>query len=254
MWSDDLYIDFTNPYDKRFNFYMCIEHVGRYMFARDFIAKHNINKVLDVGCGSGFGCEIMSETADFVEGIEYRKRLLTPAIKNSQIRAIQNISYYYSRFKHEDAFFPSDDYDLIVCFDTLACIKEQQKFLKTLYNHTSKEGYLLLAVPNFSCEPLNQDGTIAIPTHINKYTIEIIRKILKNAKYQILDIYGQPFSNIMMNREYTLITKYNLSEKKVKSYYGYKKEYIDYFARLMAYPTTKQVEVSYYFIVLAKKI
>ena len=162
--------------------------------------------------------------------------------------------YYYSRFKHEDAFFLSDDYDLIVCFDTLACIKEQQKFLKTLYNHTSKEGYLLLAVPNFSCEPLNQDGTIAIPTHINKYTIEIIRKILKNAKYQILDIYGQPFSNIMMNREYTLITKYNLSEKKVKSYYGYKKEYIDYFARLMAYPTTKQVEVSYYFIVLAKKI
>lgn len=45
----EIYFEYVNPFDERYNYFMRAEHLGCYYFASDF------NKVLDVACAEGYG-------------------------------------------------------------------------------------------------------------------------------------------------------------------------------------------------------
>ena len=55
------------------------EHISRYAFALSYVS----NKiVLDVACGTGYGAELMSKTADLVVGVDVSRDALKFAMNN----------------------------------------------------------------------------------------------------------------------------------------------------------------------------
>lgn len=248
MWLDDIDANVFNPYDKKFNYYMSIEHIARYLYAKDLVQTLHCSKVLDASCGNGYGTEIISSVADFVYGIDMRKRLLTSAIKNSQMRNLQNIDYSYCNLMCAKLHLPEDNFDLIVCYEILALLKNQVEVLKAFYNKLNPNGYLLLAVPNY----LYQDNK-DIKGHRNTYSKQSIIDLLQQLNYNIISINGQSLSKYLSEKENVLINHFNLNSIDVKSYYSYNRESLKYFARLLAYPSEHSVDSSSYFLVLAKR-
>jgi 2-polyprenyl-3-methyl-5-hydroxy-6-metoxy-1,4-benzoquinol methylase len=54
------------------------EHMHRYALAREYVAGKN---VLDIACGEGYGCALLSETAASVAGVDIDPETVEHAIR-----------------------------------------------------------------------------------------------------------------------------------------------------------------------------
>ncbi len=253
MILDDLQQENVMPYNKKFNFYVQIEGLGRYLFALDFLQTKGLKNVLDVGCYNGFGCSIMAEKAESVTGIDISRKFINQAQKNLEKNNQKNIEYKQLDISKQD--LESDKkYDLITCFDTLAHIKDEGPVIDKLYNMLSDDGYLLVSLPNERFEPMRPDGTSAVIGHKHFYTASEAKKLFSDRNFVVEDRLGQAISNVLLNIEHFVIRKYEYPERQVKSFYSYQKDKMRYFSRLIAYPNIKYLDDSYVtFLVLKKK-
>lgn len=253
MILDDLKEENILPYNKKYNYYVQIEGLGRYLFALDFLQSKGLKTVLDLGCYNGFGCSIMAEKAEFVDGIDINKKFIKQAQKHLEKSKQTNIEYKQLDISKEN-LDNGKKYDLITCFDTLAHIQDEGAVIDKLYNMLSDDGYLLVSLPNERFEPIRPDGTSAVPTHKHYYKSNEAKKIFTDRKFVVEDRLGQAISNLLLNIEHFIIRKYEYPERQIKSFYSYQKDQMRYFARLMAYPNCKYLDDSYVtFLVLRKK-
>lgn len=62
-------IDHCDPFDNvHCNYWMKLEHCGRYLFAADILAKANLHSVLDLACAEGYGSDILASRGLSVVG------------------------------------------------------------------------------------------------------------------------------------------------------------------------------------------
>ena len=61
------------------NFWVALEHIGRYEYAAWFTSKRKFKRVLDIACANGFGCEMLSESASAVVGVDANGALIDQA-------------------------------------------------------------------------------------------------------------------------------------------------------------------------------
>jgi 2-polyprenyl-3-methyl-5-hydroxy-6-metoxy-1,4-benzoquinol methylase/glycosyltransferase involved in cell wall biosynthesis len=118
------------------------EHLPRYAFAARFARG---KRVLDFGCGAGYGSALLAEFADSVVGLDISGDAL---------------SYARSRYRHDtlsfvqDACFgaslPSASFDLIVCFEMIEHIDSpaQIALLEAFRRLLVGGGRLLISTPN----------------------------------------------------------------------------------------------------------
>ena len=138
----DVNTEYCDPFDEKYNYIMRIEHLGRYLWAKDVIKKHNCNNVLDVACANGYGTKILSEVCKNITGIDNKNNYLKYAIENYYA---QNINYI---FKNIDTEKIDGIFDCIVCFETLEHLKHPEAFIKQLNNNLNQDGILLISIPN----------------------------------------------------------------------------------------------------------
>ncbi len=165
--KDDI-INFTN-------------HCKFYKFAAQFVK----NKVVsDIGCGSGYGCQIIKESnAALVYGADISK----PSIEFAQARygkyaefSIQGITDLKS--------YESHYFDVTICSEVLEHIKEYQKedcAIKELKRVTKEGGIIIIGTPN--TEMLDNHG----------FSYNEIRSLLTNNfnKFCIFENALVPYSN-----------------------------------------------------------
>lgn len=115
-------------------------HVARYRFALPFVDG---KRVLDIGCGEGYGSALLAERADEVVGVDY-----SPA-------AVSHASASYVRpnlrFAVQDAaaLDPSlGSFDVITCFEVIEHLKDQDAVLAGAAGLLSRPGVLVLSTPN----------------------------------------------------------------------------------------------------------
>jgi len=253
MILDDLQQENVMPYNKKYNYYVQIEGLGRYLFALDFLQSKNLKSVLDVGCYNGFGCAILAEKAESVLGIDINRRFITQANKELAKTNFKNVTYKQLDIEKQ-TLEDGKKYDLITCFDTLAHIQDDGAVVEKLYNLLADDGYLLAALPNERFEPMKPDGTSAVPRHKHFYKPNEAKKLFTDRKFVVEDRLGQAISNVLLNIEHFVIRKYEYPERQVKSFYSYQKDKMRYFSRLIAYPNIKYLDDSYVtFLVLKKK-
>jgi ubiquinone/menaquinone biosynthesis C-methylase UbiE len=116
-----------------------IEHLHRYALAMELAAGKT---VLDIACGEGYGTALLSGKADHVTGMDIDKPTIDKAIaryKKDNIR--------FEIAATEKIPSPDHSYDLVVSFETLEHVDDQDAMLKEIKRVLKPGGILLLSTP-----------------------------------------------------------------------------------------------------------
>ena len=152
---------------------------ARYDFVAGVLEKSDL--VLDVGCGEGWGAEILSECTCLVTGIDidacnfnrgtghpYGKIFLT----YGDICDVPFIDCYYNT---------------ITCFDVLEHVAEPLKAMKEMYRLLKPGGKLYLTTPNG--RTWREKGMCRF--HIDEYPPELVNKWAVEAGFSLMGLFSQ---------------------------------------------------------------
>lgn len=139
------------------------EHLTRYVFA----ARHAAGRrVLDAGCGMAYGCDVLARAgAVAVTGVDVAQAPLDAAaphrepvvkLQRGDLRALTGI---------QDASF-----DLVVCFEVLEHVAEQEAVLDELTRVLAPGGLLVVSSPNRDTYPEGNPHHVRelIPSELNE--------------------------------------------------------------------------------------
>lgn len=147
------------------------EHLHRYFVAREFCrSKH----VLDVACGEGYGSALVAQTAHSVIGVD--------ADFDSVKHAMRAYDSSNLRYLHGNATclpVESESVDVVVSFETLEHVAEQELFFAEVLRVLRPDGLLIISTPD--SEVYSASGTSPNPFHIRELTEAEFRACLGKA-------------------------------------------------------------------------
>jgi glycosyltransferase involved in cell wall biosynthesis/2-polyprenyl-3-methyl-5-hydroxy-6-metoxy-1,4-benzoquinol methylase len=115
------------------------EHIARYLFASKFVKD---KEVLDVGCGVGYGSLQLAQSG--------AKRVV--AFDSSPDAIIHARSYYNNElieYRELDAesFKLKKKFDVVVCFELIEHVSNQEQTLEKIREHLKEDGILIISTP-----------------------------------------------------------------------------------------------------------
>lgn len=123
---------------------MLLEHIARYHFAIHY-AK---GRVLDFACGTGFGSNIVATAAK-----KEITELIAIDVDEDTVKYAKS-KYYHPlvKFQQENATDPKlpeklGQFDLIMSFETIEHIAEEEVFLSNIYKMLKPGGTLVISTP-----------------------------------------------------------------------------------------------------------
>lgn len=175
VYHERLVPDMVPWYHKQ----MYYDHIDRYNFAKKYVQG---KKVLDVACGTGYGCVMLAEAgASSVVGIDNSK---------------DTISYAKSRYSHKKVTYKvgdatqlkvrGDSFDTVVSFETLEHVRHYRKYLKEVVRVLKKDGEFIVSTPNkiLATEEAN-------PFHLKEFELKEFRKLMSSYFTEGVVLYGQ---------------------------------------------------------------
>lgn len=117
--------------------FLVLEHLVRYRFAARFTSGL---KVLDVGCGTGYGTAILAETASLTIGVDS-----APEAIHYAHRAYRRTHLSYTLADCRALPFRDRSFELAVLFEVIEHIREQDRCLSELRRVLSPDGILILS-------------------------------------------------------------------------------------------------------------
>lgn len=119
---------------------MAAEHVSRYQFASRFARN---TTVLDLGCGTGYGSFLLSQTAKEVVGSDID--LL--AIKYASVH-YRSSNLLFAQMDCRCLGLPNRTFDLVVSFETIEHITKQQQMLSEIQRILTRQGIVIISTPD----------------------------------------------------------------------------------------------------------
>ena len=117
------------------------EHLHRYVFAAELAAGRN---VLDLGSGEGYGAAILAQVANSVTGIEIDADSVEHARRRYRAANLEFMCGSVLDLEHRhDASF-----DLIVCFEMIEHIGEQDSLVASARRLLKSDGLFLVSTPD----------------------------------------------------------------------------------------------------------
>lgn len=155
---------------------MLLEHIARYHFSLPYLK----GRVLDIACGSGYGSQILAKALKFSDSVNGE---VIGVDKDESIIQYAKGAYYHPKLKfiNKNATAPDlpetlGTFDLIVCFETLEHIAEEQPFLENLYQMLNPQGTLILSTPFGQGRGKNTNERF----HVHQLTQEEFFNLFKN--------------------------------------------------------------------------
>jgi len=104
-------------------------------------------KIVDVGCGSGVGSNVLSQEADFVWGID--KNNMSILFAREAFQRLKNGIYYSSQVTFDQVDLVKDNrefmqFDVVVAIEIIEHIEDTDTFLKSIirFAKKNKNGYI----------------------------------------------------------------------------------------------------------------
>lgn len=144
------------------------EHIARYRFAAQFAGG---KRVLDLGCGTGYGTAELAQVAREATGID----------NSMEAIAYASLHYPHSRFFPLTATelpFPDGSFDLITAFEIIEHLNDWPRLLSEARRVLTPEGILLVSTPNklYYAEARAEAGPN--PFHAHEFEYEEFRAAL----------------------------------------------------------------------------
>lgn len=169
-----------DPYADKNVTHLCrLAHIKRYEKATKFLTDGD--RVLDAGCGYGYGSRLLSKHASRVISIDSSPNAIEYARKNY---SEENIEYFVGDLEDFD-LSPLGSFDLIVFFEVIEHLHEPGIVLQKFRNQINPRGDLLVSTPN------GRNPYIKNPHHIKEYTEREMREILYENGFRLKEVLGQ---------------------------------------------------------------
>lgn len=147
------------------------EHFSRYSFAARLARR---KRVLDIGCGMGYGTAELAKLAQSATGIDVSEEAVAGA---AQAYTAPNLSYLPA--SATDLPFDDKSFDLIVAFEVIEHLTEWRKLLEQARRLLSPAGQFIVSTPNklYYAESRRLSGPN--PYHVYEFEFEEFRTALK---------------------------------------------------------------------------
>lgn len=153
------------------------ERHARYCWARGLVAGR---KVLDAGCGAGWGTALLATHAREAVGIDHLPFAIADARRESANRAS------FRQGDLQQLPFADDEFDVVVCFEAIAQVADPELVFDELARVLRPNGLLLVSSPNRGAYPPGN------PLHLSELTSDELETSLASR-----------FSNVVMLRQQT---------------------------------------------------
>ncbi|GEM_PF-566285 len=162
--------------------YLFNRHRMAYIFASDF-AKQKI--VLDVGCGTGYGSQILSISANKVYAIDYSKDAISFAKRNYPHARLNYIVMDANSIGFRDNTFP-----LIVSFQVIEHMPFLDRYLTELIRVLKDDGVIIISTPNIP--PAQKKEGPYNEFHYNELTFKEAKELME-FYFDEVEFYGTQY-------------------------------------------------------------
>lgn len=153
-------------------------HMKRYEFAREFCVGR---RVLDAGCGMGYGAPVLSRVAECVIGFD---------------RSMAAIGSARSRYARESVGFavaelaavpaPDDSFDVVCAFEVIEHLQHPREVLGEFARLVRNDGHVLLSTPHVERTDLDPEN----PHHVVEYAADDLLILLEQF-FEKVELFGQ---------------------------------------------------------------
>jgi 2-polyprenyl-3-methyl-5-hydroxy-6-metoxy-1,4-benzoquinol methylase len=139
------------------------------------------DRVLDVGCGLGYGLNLLSIRAGDVTGVDVDLKAieyceLHVINKNPKVIALDHYQGYHLPYR-------DDEFDVVTCVDVIEHVERYDPFVDELLRVAKR--WVVFGTPNRRAEFTNQDGTPKNYWHRREWSYEELDEILRRHASQI---------------------------------------------------------------------
>lgn len=159
-------------------------------------------RCLDLGCGQGYGTDILASSIKEVTGIDIDRRTIKKASKD-----YNRSNCHFKLYDGRTIPFPDETFDAVVSFHVIEHIKDDKKFIAEVFRTLKKGGKSIISTPN---------RLLRLPRgvkpwniyHIREYTPQELKVLLKE-NFKDVEILGVDACEDVKRAELERI-KYNL--------------------------------------------
>jgi SAM-dependent methyltransferase len=250
--------DQVDPYDVADQkFWVKLEHLGRYLFAADYLNQFQPNVIADIACGVGYGIPELHRAANSIVAVDNSTEMLDLA---SNRYGGAGVTFIQHDLDHDETVseLKASSLDAIVSFETLEHLLNPNWAVEQFSQLLLPGGFLICSVPNVIFEPLwpHQVGAAGLPAnkcHTQLFNFHSFARLLGRYDFEIKYRVGQAWTNILYRRESELFLKQVIRFKIGDRSEMHSSEMIRMLAHLLGYPTAEDVDGSYSIIVVAQK-
>lgn len=237
--------DATSP-----DFWLKIEHLARYLYAEFRLRKSGIKgNVVDIGCGNGYGLDVLAPSCKQVTGVDYD----AAALKAAQARNTGEVQLLDMDKTRLSTAFKAQTFHAACAFEVLEHVAQPQAVLDDIFNILKPGGVLLCSIPNPKFERTHDDGTPLNPYHHHLFEQADFAAMLKQAGFEVEPVLGQSLTNRLFSRERNLVRGEVIPAAPFAQPELQTPTMIEAMAHLLAWPFNENVEKSYSFIFTAWK-
>jgi SAM-dependent methyltransferase len=160
-------------------------HIQRYAFAADMLARQPVAKILDVACGVGYGahflatrciCDLVAVDNDSGALDSARKHFSHPAISY-----VQDDCHALPQAKQHGPF------DAVVSFETIEHLKRPTDFLNACRECLRPSGRLIISTPNASAHESGAKWEF----HEKEFAAPEFESLIRSARFRDISLFGQ---------------------------------------------------------------
>ncbi|MBB4805116.1 2-polyprenyl-3-methyl-5-hydroxy-6-metoxy-1,4-benzoquinol methylase [Chryseobacterium defluvii] len=154
-------------FNNKSAFYIHLMHMATYEYAKEFVKG---KKVLDFGCGSGYGTQMLSENAESIVGADVSREAIEFAKKNY---TSPNLGF------KTIPELGGEKFDVITSFQVIEHVPNDTQYLNDLKKLLNPGGCLLISTPDKKNRLFNYIQKPWNIFHIKEYTFEGLESLLK---------------------------------------------------------------------------
>ena len=160
----------TDPTQKANHPFYCQDRAV-YEYATQFTQAQ---RVLDLGCGDGYGAHLLAQHAKEVVAVDKDKKIIQQA---KQKYNLPNLDFYIQDVSQLHKYFPYA-FDVVCCFHLIEHLTTPEYFLEEVAKRlVHPAAVLLISTPN-RYSPLRESTGLQSPYHECEYTASEFRNLL----------------------------------------------------------------------------